>query len=143
MKRNAGVYLIHTAAAVYLLADGILGFITRNGRIFGRLEYHSEIEGILLKLLGRGDFTTALIVIFSVLAVTAGLFLLLELFQFRAPFTETVLLLFLLLWGAFIILTDLVGPFREKPELLGWLKLLAAHLMVLGTLIAAFRRINV
>jgi hypothetical protein len=140
MKRGLGVYLTHSAVAAYLLADGILGFATRNGRVFSRLKYHSEIEDVLLKLLGRSDFTNVLIIISSALAIIGGLFLLLELFQIRAPFTDTILLLFLIIWLAFIVLTDIAGPLRDKPEFLGWLKLFAAHLMVLGALVTATHR---
>jgi hypothetical protein len=140
MKRGLGVHLTHIAVAVYLLADGILGFATRNGRMFSRFKYHSEIEDILLKLLGKGEFTNILIIIFSALAVIAGLFLLLELFQIRAPFTDTILLLFLIVWLAFIILTDIVAPLKDKPELLNWLKVFAAHIMVLGALVTATHR---
>ncbi|MDR3192887.1 MAG: hypothetical protein LBT87_07470 [Treponema sp.] len=142
MKRGLGVYLTHIAVAVYLLTDGILGFVTRNGRIFGRLTYHSEIEDVLLKLLGRGDFTNILIVIFSVLAIIAGLFLLLELFQIRIPLTDTILLAFLIVWLLFIILIDIAAPLKDKPELLGWLKTLAAHIMVLGALVTATHRLG-
>jgi hypothetical protein len=140
MKRGLGVHLTHIAAAVYLLADGILGFATRNGRMFSRLKYHSEIEDVLLKLLDRGDFANVLITIFSALAIIAGLFLLLELFQIRVPFTDAIPLLFLIVWLAFVILTDVVIPLKDRPELLGWFKVFAAHLMVLGALVTATHR---
>jgi hypothetical protein len=140
MKRGSGVYLTHIAAAGYLLADGILGFAARNGRIFGRLKYHSEIENVLLKLLGRGEFTSILIIIFSGLAIAGGLFLLLELFQLRAPFTGGILLVFMIVWLIFIALTDIAGPLRDKPEPLAWLKLFAAHIMVLGALLTPAHR---
>jgi hypothetical protein len=140
MRRGLGVHLTHIAVAVYLLADGILGFVTRNGRIFGRLTYHSEIENILLKLLGRSDFTGMLIVVFSALALIGGLFLLLELFQIRIPFTGAILLLFLIVWLVFIILTDIVDPLKDKPEPLGWLKTFASHIMVFGAMAAATHR---
>jgi uncharacterized membrane protein len=140
MKRSLGVYLTHIAVAGYLMADGILGFATRNGRMFSRLKYHSEIEDILLKLLGRGDFTNILILVSSAMAIIGGLFLLLELFQIRAPFTDTILLAFLVVWLAFIVLTDIAVPLKDKPEPLGWLKLFTAHIMVLGALITATHR---
>jgi hypothetical protein len=146
MKRSLGVYILHTAAALYLLADGILGLIDQNlwqrfrlaaGRTTG-----NEIVDTLIRIFGTGDLTRTLIILFSALAAVGGLFLLLELLGIRIRVVDVIILVFLAVWIVFIVLSDVVDAFRDTRNFVffPWLKVFASHLAVLGALISASRK---
>jgi hypothetical protein len=145
MKRNLGAYITHIAVALYLLADGILGLTERT--LWQRIRLATgtrnatgnEITDTLTQVFGTGDLTKTLVVLFSVLAVVGGVFLLLELFGLKVPVVDIVILVFLVVWLVFIVLSDAVYAFKEPRnfEFLPWLRALAAHLVVLGALISA------
>jgi hypothetical protein len=146
MKRSLGVYIIHAAVALYLLADGILGLAEQSlwqrarmalGRTSG-----NEIVDTLVRLFGNGDLTRTLIILFSLLAIAGGLFLLFELFGIRVRAVNVIILIFLVVWLAFIVLSDLVYVVRDTRNFvfLPWLRVFASHLAVLGALISASRK---
>jgi hypothetical protein len=145
MKRGLGVGLSHLAVALYLLAEGILGLTEKT--LWQRLGLApgssgatgNEIMDTLTQVLGTGDLTKTLVVLFSILAIVGGVFLLLELFGIRFPVVDIIILVFLAVWVAFIALSDVVYAFRDTRNfaVLPWLKTLAAHLVVLGALISA------
>jgi hypothetical protein len=146
MKRNFGIYIIHTAAALYLLADGILGLAEQSLWQRARLALGRTSGGgladTLVRLFGNGDLTRTLVILFSVLAAAGGLFLLLELFDFRIRAVNVIILIFLAVWLAFIVLSDIVYVFKDARNFafLPWLRVFASHLAVLGVLISASRR---
>jgi hypothetical protein len=145
MNKSLGVYITHIAVALYLLANGILGLMEKTLwqriRLAGgaRNATGNEITDILTRIFGAGDLTKTLIVLFSVLAVAGGVFLLLELFGIKIPAVEIILLVFMVVWLAFIALSDVVYTFRDTRNFafLPWLKTLASHLVVLGALVSA------
>jgi hypothetical protein len=143
MKRSLGAYIIHTAVALYLLADGILGLAEQSlwqrarlalGRTSG-----NEIVDTLVRVFGNGDLTRTLIILFALLAVAGGLFLLLELFGIKIRAVNVIILIFLVVWLVFIALSDLVYVLRDTRNFvfLPWLRVFASHLVVLGALISA------
>ncbi|MDR1972842.1 MAG: hypothetical protein LBQ46_13085 [Treponema sp.] len=146
MRRGLGAYIIHVAVALYLLADGVLGLAERSvwqrvrlaaGRTTG-----NEIVDTLTQVFGTGDLTRTLIILFSVLAIGGGLFLLLELFGLKIRAVGVIILIFLLVWLVFIVLSDLVNAFQNTRnfQFLPWIRVLASHLVVLGALVTASRR---
>jgi hypothetical protein len=120
-----GVLLMNIAVACYLFATGILG-------ITGSKQ--GEIHRAVIDLFGNGDFTKVLIIILSVLAIAAGVFIILRLFGSIIPMTEVCLLILAIVWVAFIIIVDIIAPInaRNKPDFLVWLLAISSHLMVLG-----------
>jgi hypothetical protein len=134
--------------ALYLLVDGILGLTEKT--LWQRIRLAAgtrnatgnEIVDTLGQVFGNGDLTKTLIVIFSILAIAAGIFLILELFHIKIPAVDVIILVFLVVWLVFIILSDIVYPFRDTRNFvfLPWLKILASHLVVLGALITASHR---
>jgi hypothetical protein len=145
MKRGLGAGLIQLAAALYLLADGILGFTEKT--LWQRLGLAlgssgatgSEIADTLTQVFGTGDLAKTLMVLFSILAIAGGVFLFLELFGIRFAVVDIIILVFLAVWVAFIALSDVVYAFKDTRNFvfLPWLKALAAHLVVLGALVSA------
>ncbi|MDR3249116.1 MAG: hypothetical protein LBT39_10075 [Treponema sp.] len=149
MNRNLGAYVTHIAVALYLLVDGILGLTEKT--VWQRIRLATgtrnatgnEIVDTLAQVFGNSDLTKTLIVVFSVLAIAGGAFLLLELFQIKIPVADVIILVFLIVWLVFIILSDVVYPFRSDNRnfaFLPWLRILASHLVVLGALITASHR---
>jgi hypothetical protein len=143
MKRSLGAYIIHAAVALYLLADGILGLaeqsLWQRARLALSRTTGNEIVDTLVRLFGNGDLTRTLIILFSVLAIAGGLFLLLELFGIRIRAVNVIILIFLVVWLVFIVLSDVVPAFRATRDFvfLPWLRVFASHLAVLGALISA------
>jgi hypothetical protein len=148
MKRSFGAALTHAAAALYLLAEGILGLTEKT--LWQRLKLTigarnatgNEIVDTLTQIFGAGDLTKTLIVLFSVLAVIGGVFLLLELFGISIPAVNIIILVFLVVWLAFIILSDGVYTFKDTRNFvfLPWLRVCASHIVVLGVLVSASRK---
>jgi len=126
MNRSIGGFILYIATALYLLAAGILGF---------------QGEGEIAKMVGvifNGGFATALVFIFSLAAVVAGILLLLPLFGMEFGIIEIILVAFAVLWILFIIVADFIGGVGE-PEFWSWLATLAGHLIVLGAIASGTR----
>ena len=126
-----GFMLLNIAAALYLFANGILGITKDRGGEFGIM---------VREIFGRGDFSNVLIIVLSVCGIAAGIFLLLALFRIDVPITDLILLVFIVLWLIFIAIVDIIHPLNSKPNFMDYLRGLATHLMVLGTLISASKR---
>jgi hypothetical protein len=145
MRRSLGVYSIHAAVALYLLADGLQGLTEKT--LWQRIGLAvgvpratgNEIVDTLTRIFGAGDLTRTLIVLFSVLAVAGGLFLLMELFGIKIPAAAIIILVFLVVWLVFIVLSDVVYAFKTSRNFvfLPWLKTFASHMAVLGALVSA------
>jgi hypothetical protein len=148
MKRSPGVYVTNIAVALYLLADGILGLTEKTLwqklrlAVGARNATGNEIVDTFIQVFGAGDFTKTLIVLFSILAVAGGAFLLLELFGIKVPAVDIIILVFLAVWFVFIMLSDIVYAFKDTRHFvfLPWLRVFASHLVVLGALIGASRK---
>jgi hypothetical protein len=146
VKRSLSVYVIHAAAALYLLADGILGLteqsLWQRFRLAAGRASGNEIVDTLIGLFGTGNLAKTLIIVFSALAVAGGLFLLLELLGIRIRVVNAVILVFLVVWMVFIVLFDGVYAFRDTRNFafFPWLRVFASHLAVLGALISASRK---
>jgi hypothetical protein len=142
------MYVTHIAVALYLLADGILGLMEKTLwqrirlAVGSRNATGNEIVDTLTQVFGTGDLTKTLVVLFSILAIAGAVFLLFELFGLKIPAVDIVILVFLVVWLVFIVLSDVVYAFKNTRnfDFLPWLRVLAAHLVVLGALIGASRR---
>ena len=137
MNRSLGAILLNFAVAIYLLATGLLGF-TSNPRVGSSL---SEIRNAVVSLLGRGDFSNVLVGILSVIAIIAGVFILLKFFGQVFPFTELCLIILAIVWVVLIIMIDIIGPLQaSNVDFIDWLRGFGAHVMVLGGIVLATER---
>jgi len=126
-----GHLLLNIAAALYLFANGILGF-NKGG------EFKTMLNTLSIS---TGDgFGYILLIVLSVCAIAAGVFLLIQFFGTVIPVTDLILLIFIILWAVFIVIVDIVYAIQDKPDVLKYLLSLAAHLMILGTLITSSKR---
>ncbi|MCL2069403.1 MAG: hypothetical protein FWH19_00250 [Treponema sp.] len=128
MNKGIGMFLMNIAVACYLFCAGILGV---NNNWF----QSSEIRKAVTDLLGRGDFTNILVVVLSVLAIVAGVCILLRLFNISLPLPiDLILIILAIVWVVLIILMDIIPGFQNfgKGNFVAWLMPFSVHLMVLA-----------
>jgi len=130
MKR-LGFFLLNIAVTLYLFVNGIygiLGIATKN-----ESEFYTLVHNIGFPW-GR-DFDNALIVVLSICAIIAGVLLVVSVFRNDVLAINVILFIFIVLWVAFIVIVDIIGPFISRGVgPLAYLKQLSAHLMILGAL---------
>jgi hypothetical protein len=134
MKR-LGYFLLNIAVSLYLFANGILGFTNA-----GKSEFYTMVRTVFPR---GGDLNGVLIIILSVCAIIAGIFLLMAVFRTHVVIRDFILFVFIVLWVIFIVIVDIIGPLTQKIDLLVFIKQLSAHLMVLGALISSTRRFGI
>ena len=135
MKKSIGLILLDFAVAIYLFATGILGLT--GSKFFS----DGEIRRAVVAIFGRGDFAEILIVVLSVVAIAAGVFIILKFFGLSIAITELLLVILAIAWIVFIILIDVVYPIQNKGgNFVEWLRILGAHLMALGGIALATER---
>jgi len=127
-----GSILLNIAVALYLFANGVLGLTNRSG----------EFETMIRTIFGRGDLSGILIIVLSVIAIGAGIFLLLELFNISIKITDLIIFIFVIVWAVFIVIVDIINPLRNGITFLPYLVQLASHLLVFGTLITFCKKFS-
>jgi len=93
------------SVALYLLAVGVLG-IQKGGHL-------ADIFGKIFN-----NNTALLVQIAGVIALIAGVFLLLELFKIEIPILKTLVLILAIIWAIFIVLGIITGLGGNIWELL-------------------------
>jgi hypothetical protein len=136
-----GYFVLNLSVALYLFANGVLG-ISRQKDFLGN--YGGEFGKMIQTFFGKGNITNILVVVLSLCAIAAGIFILLQLFNIRIRINDLIMLIFIIIWVAFILIVDIINPMqaRSKPDILPYLVQLSAHLMVLGGLISSTKRFD-
>jgi hypothetical protein len=140
-RLGLGNLILNISVALYLFANGVLGiskqnFLGQRGGEFGKM-----IQTIFQK--GNREFIDTLVIILSVCAIAAGIFLLLALFRVEIKITDLILFIFVIVWAVFIVIVDIIYPLgRRNVEFLPYLVQLSAHLMALGALISSTKRLG-
>ncbi len=137
--------VLKIALAVFLIVMGIMslqldsGFIGKLQAGFSGNELATAVHGFM-----KGDVANVVIVLLGILELLSGLFLILDFFMDTKSFNKLALLIILILWIVVIILVDVVGKgglldgaFKSAGTLLSFLKVLSAHLLVLGAILSA------
>jgi hypothetical protein len=120
-----GYLVLIFAAALFLLANGILG-----------LSNVGTFSGLANAIFNGSKIIT---IILSVCGIAAGIFLLLSFFKINIPITEWILIVFIIVWIVFIVIVDIVKGFSGS-NIWTQLESIAAHLMILGALITSTKR---
>jgi hypothetical protein len=127
MKDGLGVFLWKISVALYLIANGVLGLINNRAgdfaTIFGRIG------------LGGGLFVT----IASVIALVAGIAILLEMFNIKLSFLDTLIFIVAIIWAVYIVV-EIISWTKGFDNFWHVLQMLAVHLMVLGSLLIASKK---
>ena len=134
MNRSIGGILLNFSVAIYLLATGILGLT--GSKFFPDGEIRRAVTALF-----KGNFAEILIVILAILAIAAGVFILIKFFGIDIPITELLLFILAIVWVVFIIMIDIVSPLGGKgTNFVDWLRSLGSHVMVLGGILLATER---
>jgi len=134
MNKSIGFLLLNFSVAIYLFATGILGLTGR--KFFPDGEIRRAVTSIF-----KGDFAEILIFILAVLALAAGVFILIKFFGISIAITELFLIILAITWVVFILMIDIVYPLNNKgSNFADWLRTFGSHVMVLAGIILATAR---
>jgi hypothetical protein len=143
MKGNfsIGSLLMNFAVAGYLIATGILGFGKAKWISSFNPEIRQAVEAVF-KSRDFKDFNEVLITILSVLAIAAGVFILMRLFDVTFPSIDLILIILAIVWLAFIVMIDIITPINSNKDFnfIDWLSIFCPHLMVLAGIALATDR---
>jgi len=136
-----GYLVLNISVALYLFANGIVG-ISREKDFWGRPS--GEFGKMIRTIFKDGNLTDMLIIVLSVCAIAAAVFLLLQLFRVQIGVTDLILFIFVIVWAVFIVIVDIIAPLNDKgkTDFLPYLIQLSGHLMVLGALTSSTKRIS-
>jgi len=131
MKEGIGVFLWKISVALYLIANGVLGLTKYSNGDFNVIFRRIGLSGSALSL-----FVTCA----SVIALLAGIFILIEMFGKNISFLDTLLLIVAIIWAVYIIVEIVSWITGGFDNLWHVLQMLAVHLMVLASLLIASKK---
>jgi hypothetical protein len=129
--KSKGVMLLNLAVALYLFASGVMGILKEAGT-------ENEIGTAVKEVLkGNGSVPEVLTIVLSVVAIAAGIFLIIKLFGVSISNTEMLLIILAVVWLVYILMIDIIWPLSLdlKPPFLFWLKSFGSHAMVLAAIL--------
>ena len=129
MKDGLGIFLWKISVALYLIANGVLGFAAGGDFriIFGRIGF-------------SGGTLNIFVIAASVIALVAGIAILLEMFNISFSFLETLIFIVAIIWVVYIVIEIIAWITHGFDAFWGTLQMLAVHLMVLASLLVASKK---
>ena len=121
-----GVMIWKIAVALYLLASGVLG-VSKSGdlnAIFGAINLSNSI----------------FVVIAGIIAMVAGILLLLELFNIKVAILDTLIFIIAIIWAVFTILVLIQWIGSGFAGIWGALQRIGVYVMVLASLLIASKK---
>ena len=133
IKGGIGNNLWKISITLYLVAEGILAVLKNNA------------SGFKAMFLGIGLNNDTIVVFAGIIALAAGVAILLEMFKVELPFLSTLIFIVAIIWAVYVIVVIfgwLKTGIGEGPAI--WIKFLnlAIQLMVLSSLMIASRRFD-
>jgi len=131
MKDGIGQFLWRLSVVLYLIANGVLGLTDKNGT--------GDFSIIFRSLKFSGGTLNLFVAVASVIALVAGIALLLELFNVEIPVLDTLIFIIAIIWAIYVVV-EIVSWITGGG--FNWLVLqrLAVHLMVLASLLIASKK---
>ena len=132
MKDGLGIFLWKISVALYLIANGVLGLTKWTGGDFD----------IIFRRIGfSGGTLNLFVLVASVIAVVAGIAILLEMFNISFSFLDTLILIVAIIWAVYVVI-EIVSWVTSGFSGNFWhmLQMLAVHLMVLASLLVASKK---
>jgi hypothetical protein len=126
--KGLGSLLWKISVACYLIANGALG-LKNSGK--------SDFYIILGKVFSNENSLDVFVKIASVIALIAGICLLLEFFKIQIPHIDTLILVIAIIWIVYIVFEIIWWVGGNNYTFFENLQRLAVHLMVLGSLLIA------
>lgn len=131
-KRTIGTLFLQIALGILFIVSGIWTVQGSNG----------DDVAFAIKSIFNSDISSIICIVFGVIEIVAGFFLLLRLFVSVADGLDTILMIIILVaWIVMIILIDFAGKnglfnnLDSVNHFCGFLKRFAMHLLVLGAVI--------
>ena len=129
-KKSIGTLVLQIALGLLFIVGGIWTLQGGNGD-----EMAAAIDQIF-----DGDIANILSIVFGIIEIVAGIFLLLRLFvTFSTKLDSLLLLIIMIVWIVFIVLVDFLGKgslFNNfNRGFLPWINRFARHLIVLGAIL--------
>jgi len=128
MKSGLGIFIWKISVALYLIANGILGLSKWPGGDFNTI----------FTRIGFGN--SILVTIASVIALVAGIAILLEMLNIQLPYLDTLIFIVAIIWAVYIVVEIISWTRGSLGNFWHVLQMLAVHLMVLGSLLVASRK---
>ena len=137
--KSKGVLLLNFSVALYLFATGVMGIMGKNGG--------GEIGAAVGSLLHSttSDVARVMIIVLSVVAIAAGIFIFIKLFGVSISNTETLLIILAVVWLIFIVMVDIIFPIGSGTNFISleWLRVLGSHTMVLAAIILGTNKFGI
>ena len=133
MKDGIGIFIWKLSVAAYLIANGVLGLTRAKSGDFD----------IIFRRLGfKGDTLNVFVIVAGVIALIAGIAILLEMFDVSLPFLDTFVLVVAIIWAVYIVVNIISWFTGGMGDFWHFLQRLAVHSMVLGSLLVASRKFS-
>ena len=132
------------AAALYLLANGVLGLQGGGGGgrgIRGLVDGSGVFHEILRRMGFSGDTLRTLLVVLSIIAIIAAIAIVLDLFSVEVPFLNIVVLVVGIVWIIYIVIT-IISWISDGGSFFVELSGLAVNAMILASLLTASKRFD-
>ena len=119
-----------------LLLQIALGLLLAIGGIYALQDKGSDIA-IAITETFKGDVGNIVRIVFAVVELLAGIFLILELFMgdVFGKLDKILMIIIMIVWIVGIVLLDFLNGKFLKPDVLPWLYQFAGHLLVLGAMV--------
>ena len=132
MKGGLGIFLWKISVALYLIANGVLGLSKWTGGDFA----------IIFTRLGfKGGTWDLFVMVASVIALVAGIAVLLEMLNVTLSFLDTLIFIVAIIWAVYVVV-EIVSWVTSGFSGNFWhmLQMLAVHFMVLASLLIATKK---
>jgi hypothetical protein len=141
MKDGLGIFLWKISVALYLAANGILGL--SKSRLLDPSTWNKGDFWIIFNRMGfKGDTLSIFVAVASVVALVAGIAIILEMLNVQISFLDTLILIIAIIWAVYIIIevVSWVTHSSKNDNVWSILQMLAVHLMVLANLLIASKK---
>jgi len=131
MNDGIGRKLWTISVALYLIANGVLGLTKWAG---------GDFDIIFRRMKFSGGTLSFFVTVASVIALIAGIFILIEMFGKNIRLLDTLILIVAIIWAVYVVIEIISWVTGGFDNLWHVLQMLAVHLMVLASLLIASKR---
>jgi len=128
MKEGLGNFLWKISVALYLIVNGVLGLKKESG----------DFVNMFSDMFKGNPPQDLFVTIASIVALIAGIAILLELFNVEISFMDNLIFVIAIIWGVYVVI-ELVRLLQHGFGLFP-LQILAVHLMVFSSLLISSKK---
>jgi hypothetical protein len=138
MKDGVGIFCWKISVALYLIANGVLGLPQKT--TWSNIWTSGDFRIIFGRMGFTGDTLSLFVTITSVVALVAGVAIILEMLNVKVSFLETLILIVAIVWAVYIIIEVISWVKDGFKNFWHSLQMLAVHLMVFANLLIASKK---